>query len=307
MALDVSTQALRSLRAVARTGSFTGAAELLGYTQSAVSKQVRALENAAGAVLFTRAARGVAPTAAGRALLRRAEVVLDQLDAAQHDIAALGRQVVGRVTLGGFPTTAVDLVPRALAHLGSTRPDVDVDFRQLSTPAQLRRLRSGRLDLAVIAVGDGLPDYDLRGLTTRTLPSGPLLVAVPAGHRLAGIGRVSLADLAAERWVVGQGAEGEPQFGVWPALEGSEVVARARDWSTRLGFVAAGLGVTTIPALAAAAVPGGVVTVRVDDPAPRERRLTLAWTGEPGPAVAAVRAALATAAAAMAEPWSDPA
>ncbi|MEI4277856.1 LysR family transcriptional regulator [Klenkia terrae] len=302
MTLDVSSPALRSLRAIAESGSFTAAAERLGYTQSAVSKQVRALETAAGATLFVRAPRGVALTAAGRALLQRAEVVLDQLDAAEQDIAALGARVGGRVALGGFPTTAVDLVPRALALLRTSTPDVDVDFRQLSTPAQLRQLRSGRLDLGVVAVNPGSADLD--GLATAPLPSGPLLVAVPAGHRLAGTGPVAPADLAGERWVVGQGEAGEPQFGVWPGLPEADVAARARDWSTRLGYVAAGLGVTSIPALAAAAVPAGVVTVQVAQPVPRPRRLTLAWAHEPGPAVAAVREALTRTAELLAEPWT---
>lgn len=305
--MDVSSQALRSLRAVAETGSFTLAADQLGYTQSAVSKQVRSLEAEVGAPLFTRTARGVTPTGAGRTLLRRAEAVLEQLDAAEQEIAALPRGAAGRVTLGGFPTTAVDLVPRALAHLRCAAPEVEVDLRVLPTPAQLRQLRAGRLDLAVVAVGGPPPEHDLHGLGTTTLPSGPLLLAVPVGHRLAGGGPVALADLAHERWVVGRGTAGEPQFGAWPGLDDVAVAARAHDWSARLGFVSAGLGVTSIPALAAAAVPAGVVTVPVAGPVPQARRLTLAWVGTPGAAVQAVQGALAEAAAALARPWSGPA
>ena len=307
MTLDVSSQSLRSIQAVAEAGSFTVAAEQLGYTQSAVSKQVRALEAATGAVLFVRTARGVQPTAAGRALLERATVILDQLEAAEREVAALAEQINGRITLGGFPTTAVQLVPQALAHLHDHHPDVDVEFRELSTPAQIQQLRSGRLDLAILAVGNGGTEYDLRGLGTTTLPSGPLLVAVPTSHRLAAASRLSPEDLAGERWIVGRGKEGEPQFGVWPSLGQSVVAAEAREWSTRLGYVAAGLGLTTIPGLAAAAVPSGVVTVRVDDPALRRRSLTLAWVGDLGPAAAIVHDTLAGSAAVLAAPWADPA
>lgn len=306
MALDLTSQSLRSLRAVAEAGSFTAAAELLGYTQSAVSKQVRALETATGAVLFTRTARGVQPTAAGRALLQRATVILDQLDAAQHDVETSARRPGGRVTVGGFPTTAVQLVPQALADLHAQHPDVEVEFRQLSTPAQLRSLRSGRLDLGIIAVGDGLPGYDLEGLGTTALPSGPLLVAVSSGHPWAGAAQVSLAELRAERWIVGRGEEGEPQFGVWPSLGPSDVALSARDWTTRLGFVAAGLGVTTVPGLAAAALPRNVVAVPVDDPVPHTRHLTLAWTGRRTPAAEALCAALDACARSMAGAWPDP-
>lgn len=304
MPLDLTSQSLRSLVAIAEAGSFTAAAERLGYTQSAVSKQVRALETAAGTALFTRTARGVRPTAAGRVLLERATAVLDQLEAAQHDLDALARRPSGRVALGGFPATAVRLVPEALARLGSLHPEVEVDVRELSTPAQLRHLRSGRIDVGIIAVGQGLPDYDLAGLETRRLPGGPLLVAVSAGHRWAGRAQVSLDELRSERWIVGRGEAGEPQFGVWPSLGPADVARTARDWTTRLGFVAAGLGVTTVPSLVVAALPGTVAVVRVDDPGRQQRALLLAWAGPLSPAAAAVAAALDESAASMARAWS---
>ncbi|MBB3674758.1 DNA-binding transcriptional LysR family regulator [Modestobacter versicolor] len=304
MPLDLTTQSLRSLKAVAEAGSFTVAAERLGYTQSAVSKQVRALETATGATLFTRTARGVQPTAAGRALLQRATAILDQLDAAQHDVDALAGRPAGRVTLGGFPATAVQLVPQALAQLAVDHPDVEVEFRALSTPAQIRQLRSGRIELGVIAVGEALPDYDLTGLETAVLPGGPMLVAVSAEHRWAGLARVSLDELRTERWIEGRGEAGEPQFGVWPSLGAADVVHTARDWSTRLGLVAAGLGVTTVPSLLAAGLPRTVAVVRVDDPSLPARRLTLAWAGRPSPAAAAVRAAVGAAAESIARTWS---
>lgn len=307
MPLDLTSQSLRSLTAIAEAGSFTAAAERLGYTQSAVSKQVRALEVATGTALFTRTARGVQPTAAGRVLLQRAAVILDQLEAAQHDLDALSGRPAGRVTLGGFPATAVQLVPEALARLDASHPEIEVEFRELSTPAQLRQLRSGRIDLAVVAVGQGLPDYDLAGVETRTLPGGPHLVAVSAGHRWAGRTEVSLDELRAERWIVGRGEVGEPQFGVWPSLGSADVALTARDWSTRLGFVAAGLGVTTVPSLVVAALPATVAVVRVDDPGRHQRSLTLAWTGRLSAAAEAVAAAVGAGAASMAGAWAPPA
>ncbi|PUB27047.1 LysR substrate binding domain-containing protein [Promicromonospora sp. AC04] len=76
-----------------------------------------------------------------------------------------------------------------------------------------------------------------------------------------------MAELADEEWVVGKGLRGEPQFGAWPTLLEPKVAHAAREWHARLGLVAAGLGITTLPEIAAPALPADVVTVGVDDPA----------------------------------------
>ncbi|MFD2028749.1 LysR substrate-binding domain-containing protein [Promicromonospora aerolata] len=73
--------------------------------------------------------------------------------------------------------------------------------------------------------------------------------------------------MAEEQWIVGKGLRGDPQFGAWPTLPAPRVAYAVRDWHARLGLVAAGLGITTLPEIAAVAVPADVVTVRVDDPA----------------------------------------
>lgn len=96
MSLDVHPQLLRTLRAVIETGSFTGASERLGFTQSAVSKQVAALESAAGVQLFRRGSRGVEPTAAGLRLAGRAAAVIDQLDAARRELDAVPAPLLRR-------------------------------------------------------------------------------------------------------------------------------------------------------------------------------------------------------------------
>ncbi|QRP49386.1 hypothetical protein I6J71_17460 [Amycolatopsis sp. FDAARGOS 1241] len=99
------------------------------------------------------------------------------------------------------------------------------------------------------------------------LPGTGLRVAVSREHRLADRTRISVAELAGEPWIAGAGLKGEPQFGAWPTLAGPHLAYAMRDWPARLGLVAAGLGITVVPALAAPAVPAGVVTLPVDDPA----------------------------------------
>ena len=106
------------LREVAQAGSFSAAAHSLGYTQSAVSRQVAALEAVAGRRLFDRSRHGVTLTPAGTRLLASAVRVLDELDAALRELS--GEEVAaGPVRLGAFATAAAGLVPRALARAGT--------------------------------------------------------------------------------------------------------------------------------------------------------------------------------------------
>ncbi|MVO85212.1 LysR family transcriptional regulator [Streptomyces sp. p1417] len=256
---------LRVVHQVATTGSFTRAAEALGYTQSAVSRQVAAAEAAAGAPLFDRGRRGVALTPAGAVLVRRATEILADLASTELELAGLRDRLAGRLTVGAYPTAAMALVPRAMAQVISGHPGLAVVLQDAATPTLLRRVRAGRLDVVVIGVGQGLPDYDLRELRQTTLLQGDLLVAVPDTHRLADRAGVTVADLAREHWIAGDGAPGEPQFGAWPTLVDPLIACTTRNWSTRLGLVAAGVGITVIPDLALPALPAGVRAVAVTD------------------------------------------
>ncbi|MGF7234034.1 MAG: LysR family transcriptional regulator [Frankia sp.] len=257
---------LRVIREVAALGSITAAAESLGYTQSTISRQVAAMEAASGSPLFEREARGVRPSPAGTLLIEHAGRILADVDAASQALAGLRDRLAGRLAVGAFPTATAVLVPRALARLAAQHPALSVRLREGSTPTQLRRLRAGRIEVAVIAVGAGLPPYELSGLGHHHVFDGKLRVAVPAGHRLLMHRRVTVADLRTEMWIVGEGAQGDPQFGAWPTLAEPRIGHAVHEWPTRLGMVAAGLGITVLPELAAASVPAGVEVVAVEDP-----------------------------------------
>ena len=168
--------------------------------------------------------------------------------------------------LGAFATATAVLVPTALARLSREHPGVRVALTEAPTPKLLRDLRGGRLDVAVIGAGTGLADYDLDGLERHRLFTGDLRVAVPTAHRLATVPAATASDLAGEQWIVGVGEPGDPQFGAWPTLTDPLVRYRVRGWPARLGLVAAGLGISVIPELAARSVPSGVTTVDVEDP-----------------------------------------
>ncbi|MEU6132949.1 LysR family transcriptional regulator [Saccharopolyspora sp. NPDC047091] len=291
---ELTLTGLRVLVEVARRGSFTATAEALGYTQSAISRQIGAAEDAAGGPLFERQARGVRPTPAGEVLLRHARKVVAHLEAADLEIAGLRDRLAGRLAVGAYPTAAAVLVPRAIARLRAEHPGLDVDLREAGSPALLRRIRARRIEVAAIAVGDGLPDYDLDGLRTEPLEPGPGLgVAVSAGHPFAARDQVDVAELADQVWIAGTGEEGAPQFGAWPTLDRATIGHTAASWQTRLGMVAAGLGISVLPGLAAATAPRDVRWIPVHDPGFTRRRRTLLVTApEPAPAAQALVRAL---------------
>ena len=293
--MDVSTTSLRVLREVAERGSFSAAAVELGYTQSGISRQVAVLEQEVGQRLFERRTGGVRPTAAGQALLRHATVVLDELEAARRELAG---EPAGRVEvrLGAIISAGAVLLPRALRTLRLRAPGLAVTTREGTTPALVRALRAGSLDLAVVTARPPFrpPDDELPALVVETLAEERLLVAAPATGRFAGRTSVEVADLVDVDWVASPGTGSEPLLGVWPGLAGRPRVAHsARDWLTKLQLVAAGCGLTTVPSHLAPVLPDGVQLLAVTDGTDERRRvLVVRPPGDPASGVEAVLRAL---------------
>jgi DNA-binding transcriptional LysR family regulator len=261
---ELSLTGLRVLREVAACGSFTGAAESLGYTQSAVSRQVAALEAAAGAALFKRGARGVSLTDAGSALLRRAGAVLDEVDAARRELEGLSARATGRLRVGAFPTAVAALLPRALASFRAGQPGVEVSLREGSTPSQLRRIGAESADVAVVGVLPGGRLQRDQLIALEHLVDDPLLLAVGRDHRLARRRSVDLDELASESWIAAGPKADDTFLGAWQWAEWRpRVDFVAREWTAKLGLVAANLGVTLVPGLAADAVRPDVGLVRI--------------------------------------------
>lgn len=241
--------ALRSFREVCRLSSISAAAQNLGYTQSAVSRQIAALERQLGSSLLERHTRGVRPTPAGLVLLEHAHAIVTRAERAAEEIAAVGRDQATRLRVGAVPTAAATLLPRALARYVQDRPGARVGFVEDVTPKLLPRLLEGELDVAVITdYPPGLPL--LAGVELVRLLDDPLCLLLPLGHRLADHDTVELSQLADETWV-----EDDP--GAATLLTGA--CARAGftpridiECGSLLGkqaFVAAGFGVTLVPRL----------------------------------------------------------
>ena len=285
MPADLSPTALRVLVHVAQTGSFTAAARMLGYSQSAVSRQIAGLESVAGRELFERRRDGAVLTAAGARLLARAGRGIDELDAAAREVADPG--TAGPVRLGAFASAAAGLLPRALAGLPR---DQVVTVREASTPALTRALRAGTLDLAVIAQAPPFrrPDAESPPLAVTPLAEGELVIGVGTRHPFAGRRAVEVHELAGQIWVAGRADAGEPQLGVWPGLAGRpDVRYVVRDWHAKLHLVAGGSAITTLAPVLLGTLPDGVHVVAVRDEPVETRRMVLAH--RPGPLPGGVR------------------
>jgi DNA-binding transcriptional LysR family regulator len=265
----VETQLLEVFRTVARLGSITAAAQRLRFTQSAVSRQIATLEAEVGARLLDRLPRGIALTEHGRALLPHAEALLDRLTTARQAVDDLDALTAGRLRVGAFATAVAALVPRALASFRASFPAIALSLVEGFTPALLQRLEAGEVDVAVVStVPSGPPDparFDLHHLVDERM-----LVAVPRDHRLARRRTVRLAELADDPFIANSTRPEETLFaasGFRPRIDFT-----VSEWTAKFGCVAAGLGVTLVPSLAARSAPADLVLLRVHaDDAPARK------------------------------------
>jgi DNA-binding transcriptional LysR family regulator len=253
----MDTELLIAFRSVAEHGSFTAAAHALGYTQSAVSRQVAALEAEFDTVLFDRQPRGVRLTEAGRCLLAHAEALDGRLARARQDIAALGDLTAGHLRTGAFPTADSTLLPQAVARFQAEHPAVRLSLSEGLVRDLIQQLHDDRLDVAIVT--SSVPGM-LDGLELRHIMDDRMFVAMHSDHRFAGRRQVRLAELADEAWIAGQSRLDLTLFGGTPE-PAPRIRYVVREWLGKLGFVAAGLGLTLIPSVAASATRTDVVLV----------------------------------------------
>lgn len=254
---------LRTYVTVARLASFSEAARELGYTQSAVSQHIAALEQDLGAPLLTR--RPVAPTAAGERLLEHAGPLLLRLDAARADVTRMAAAPQQGLTLAAAPTA---LGPGVLAAL----PQAGTTLRVLARDEIPAAVATGTADLGLVdglaAPSDPLRLPDVAPLTTRGVAEEPVSVLLPTGHPLARRPALRLGDLADARWLDAPEA-GLPLDRLRATDGGRGFRPSLRydgtDLRTLTALAAAGHGLALLPASAAAGVPG-TVAVPVSEP-----------------------------------------
>jgi DNA-binding transcriptional LysR family regulator len=277
---------LRAFHAVAESGSFSAAANKLGYAQSVVSRHVAALEREFGLMLVNRGTRPVSVTDAGVRLLRHATAVLGHVTAAEDELRAVAGLQSGTLRLGAFLSACNSFVPAALARFDSAHPDVEVQVEQLEEPEALRRLRSGDLDVAVVwrLWQPAEPSGQRReeGFEQVHLADDPYRVVLPAKHPLGRRRELRLAELAGERFNVPP-AEGSTlpyrrmlerlcrEAGFEP-----DVAYVVQDVTVARAFVAAGLSVALMPELTIPKPRADVVVTPVRDVNPF-RSLYATW------------------------------
>ncbi len=281
---------LRHLRyyvAVAEELHFHRAAERLHISQPPLSQQIRALESELGVQLLERNRRSVALTAAGAVFLEEAREVLAAADRAAEAARSVGRGEEGRLALGFVGSAMHGTLPGVLRAHRRAFPRVQLVPTEMPTAGQLEALLAGRLDVGVIR-----PPVREPGLAFATIDTEPLVVALPEDHPLAARAEVALAALVGEPFVLLSRREAP---GLYAALGEAmaqaggapEVVQEARELQTVVGFVAAGLGVSLVPASVGADAHRGVAYRPVAGATPTVE-LALAWRPEdPSPVLAA--------------------
>jgi len=142
---------LEAFIAVADHGTVTAAAKTLHLTQPAVSRTLKLLEEALGVDLFERAGRGLALTAAGRALVPRARRLLAEAGELRRDLARVGTRRYHDVRIGTVDSVATFLLPPVLGALRDAYPGLEVKLFTARTAELLQRLRDGLLDMAIVA------------------------------------------------------------------------------------------------------------------------------------------------------------
>jgi DNA-binding transcriptional LysR family regulator len=291
MSLDV--RRLKVLREVARTGSFSAAAETLAFTQPAISRQIATLETEAGARLVERNARGIRLTPAGELLVEHADAILDRLAAAETQLEALAGLKGGRLRIGAFPTANSMLVPLAIKAFSERHPDVDLRLEEDVSRVLLSRLAAGEIDVAVVS--DHIASEVAEDISLEFLMEDPLHVALPRDHPMAAKDDLKMADLAGETWIEGRNAVCAAPLHAAAMAAGFEpkIAFESAQWLGKQGLVAAGVGITLIPTLALATAREDVVLRKLDDPI-LKRRVSVATLccGYSAPSVAPMQAIL---------------
>jgi LysR family transcriptional regulator, hydrogen peroxide-inducible genes activator len=183
--------------AVARTGSFTRAAEELGMAQPSLSEQMNKLEQALGGALFERFPRRIELTAPGETLLPLARALIEEAAALPQYLEAVREGVRGPLRVGAIPTILPYFLAPVLRGFVEMYPEVELQLRESTTEDLLQQVLDGALDLAVVSV-----PVAATGLVMSELFQEPLCLAVPEGHDLASAGKVQLRRLKGERLLI---------------------------------------------------------------------------------------------------------
>src|SRR5580704_6375631 len=237
---------LRYFVAVAEELSFTRAAAILHVAQSAVSAQIRHLEESLGVALLERSSRRVELTGAGRTFLQGAKRLLFDLEENVRQTRRVGRAETGHLAIGFIGAQSHEWMPLVLRRFRQKYPDVEVTLTEMVPSAQLESLSTHRLDLGVVGAMDGKPPP---GLQVECIVEEEPLVGVPSDHALANLPFVRLQQLKGEAFIL-TSRENAPSYRSWLARLcqragfSPKVVQEVDRARTAVQYVAAGFGIS---------------------------------------------------------------
>ncbi|MCM2396157.1 LysR family transcriptional regulator [Rhizobium sp. S95] len=252
---------LRSLIAVAEAGSFTAAAEAIGVTQSGMSQALAGLEEALGVKLLVRQRHGVELTAFGERALDHARAALAQLEMIRQEAAEVRGEEIGSIRIAAFPSVFTTVLSPLLHRFRSLHPGIKVVALETDDVEVIAWLESGAVDLGVVLN----PPED-----SDAIPIGQdaWLGVLPMGHRFARRDMVSIAELAAEPFVLATGGCHVHARTLTEAVGLSlpDVRMEVRDWTSAIALVREGVGVGIVPESTLTEKRKGIRTVRLDPP-----------------------------------------
>lgn len=256
---EMELRHLRYFIAVAETGSLTIAAERRLHTsQPSLSRQIRDLEDQVGAELFSRSARGVELTAAGKAFLDHARLALTQVDAAVEAARRAAQPAKQRLALGFLTGQEMTWLPRAMRILREELPTVDVTVSSDYSPDLAEGLARGKLDIAFLRAE---PGFDL---AYQAISHEPLVVLMPSDHHLAARESVRAQDLAEEKFIAmaNKAKVLRAVIDAYLQREGVDIVPAQNvdNPAMVMSLVASTRGVTLIPSYAENLMPWSVVS-----------------------------------------------
>jgi DNA-binding transcriptional LysR family regulator len=266
---DIEFRHLRALRAVAEEGSFIGAADILGFSQAAISQQIAGLERAVGQSLFDRPGgpRPVTLTPAGRLMLKHADAITERLDAAEIDLADLASGTAGRLVVGTYQSVSVQLLPDLVREMRSAAPDLAINLvEHADNDSLVDDLLSGAIDITFLT-----GPYEDTRLDISPLGFDPFVVVLEADGAFARAhpGKTFPTRALAEVPMVGQHAC-DCQLAIDDGLRATGVrpryVFRSNDNGAMQGMVRAGMGPAVMPLLAVDTSDPGIVVKRLDPP-----------------------------------------
>ncbi|MCP3805195.1 LysR family transcriptional regulator [Allokutzneria sp. A3M-2-11 16] len=244
---------LRYFVVVAEELNLTRAAERLCMAQPPLSVQLRKLEKELGVRLLDRSSRGVRLTDAGALLYDEARRILGSVDQASQLVRSVGTGTVGRLALGFVPSAALEVLPPILREFKASHPEITLYLNEMRPDEVLDSLHEQRIDIGLCYLSRGFTDPALR---TRCVAEDPLVLAVPAAHRLAEESTVDMKELAEEQFVL-------PTRHRMPGLHAiitescaangfTPRVVQREVWlmQTIVGLVAGGIGVAVVPSSA---------------------------------------------------------